>query len=74
MLRYHACALVDIHVYFATWDVGYVLGGIGDWECGTGVIDVISTCEAIVQVGEEFYFVGVGCPHVSFTSTYSLAA
>ena len=59
---------------FVTWDDGHVIGGIGHCACGAGVIDVISTCEAIVQVGGACDFVSVGRLHVSFTSASSLAA
>ena len=51
-----------------------MIGGIGDWACGAGVIEVISTCKAIVQIGEAFDFVGVGRLNVSCTSASYLAA
>ena len=51
-----------------------MIGGIGDWTCGAGVIEIIFTCKAIVQILEAFDFVGVGRPHVSCSSASSLAA
>ena len=51
-----------------------MIGGIGHCACGAGVFDVISTCEAIVQVGGAFDFVDVGRLDVSFTSASSLTA
>ena len=73
-LRYHACSLVGIHVCLVTWDVGHVIGGIGNWACVSGVINIISTCKAIVQIVEVFDFVGVGRLHVSCSSVSYLSA
>ena len=66
--------MVDIHVCFVSWDFGHLIYEISDWACGAGFIDVISTCEEIVQVGEAFYFFGVGFLHVFFPTTSSLTS
>ena len=58
---------------FVTWDVGNVIGGIVNWACSAGVIDVIYTCKSIVQIVEDFDFVGVGRLLISCSFVYSLA-